>query len=91
MRYGLMGICAVLILGGCPVLDSGRLEPNDSLRVACPFSTDGEIRSTLLAAEALRQSGFSYQQAIAGSVPGCGTFPGCSQCVVAAIAQVYGV
>jgi len=98
-----VALLAPLLLGqmcGMPLVPEaqapGRLDVTPTLRAACAdlgLTSDGEIRTVILGAEADRQAGLTFSEEIDDVVMGCPAFPdpaACAKCMSAIAGQVYG-
>ena len=92
MKYLMLGLVAMLATGqGCPVPTAPKPDPlavNDTLRSACAYLNDNEIRTALIAVQTDREGGYTKQQELAIGNSACANTQ-CQVCTSAVVEQIY--
>jgi hypothetical protein len=81
-----------ILSGGCPQVPQEQPdqdEVTDTLRAACPGSSDAEIRTLLLVIKQDYDDGWTKEEELRIALTGCYN-SSCVTCFVAAIDQVWG-
>lgn len=95
----LAGLCAVLTVGGCPVIEPApRADPTavtQQLRGPCWAYSEGELRAILLTFDQLRADGMTRSDAFSFALFACEDFYAgnewdCTECQLEIVNQIYG-